>query len=78
MQQSADSIKDIILNQNKDDPVIVMAHNGPRGLGAERHNPCGKDFRPEEYGPISMHQLCEILVKTMPAEQDVAEYVITL
>jgi uncharacterized protein (TIGR04168 family) len=26
-------------------PVVVLAHNGPRGLGADRHDPFGIDFR---------------------------------
>ena len=48
MRQSAAKIRDTILSQPSDEPVIVMAHNGPKGLGSRRHDPCGKDFRPEE------------------------------
>lgn len=25
-------------------PVILVGHNGPTGLGKRRHDPCGKDF----------------------------------
>ena len=48
MHESAQKISQEILRQAEGDAVIVMAHNGPRGLGSRRHDPCGKDFRPEE------------------------------
>ena len=48
MRESAEKISQEILGQAEGDAVIVMAHNGPKGLGSRRHDPCGKDFRPEE------------------------------
>ncbi len=48
MHESAEKISKVIVDQAKGDAIIVMAHNGPRGLGSRRHDPCGKDFRPEE------------------------------
>lgn len=29
-------------------PVVVLAHNGPTGLGARRTDPCGRDFHRDE------------------------------
>lgn len=55
MQESAERISSEILKQPEDNAVIVMAHNGPRGLGSRRHDPCGKDFRPTE-GAIMLLQ----------------------
>ena len=57
MQQSAELIESKILEQDGSDLIVVMAHNGPKGLGAARHDPCGKDFRPEQ-GAASADQAC--------------------
>ena len=48
MQQSANKVSDEIKKQPADQSVIVIGHNGPTGLGARRHDPCGKDFLPSE------------------------------
>lgn len=48
MGQSAQKILDEIKRQPADQPVIVIGHNGPTGLGKRRRDPCGKDFRPSE------------------------------
>ena len=51
MHESAEKITEEILRQAEGDTLIIMAHNGPKGLGSRRHDPCGKDFRPEEGAP---------------------------
>ena len=48
MTESGDKIYQELIRQPPEDPVIVVGHNGPKGLGDQRHDPCGKDFRPTE------------------------------
>ena len=31
--------------QPPEQPIVVMAHNGPAGLGSSPHDPCGVDFK---------------------------------
>ena len=49
---SADKIASCITSQIEGEPVIVMAHNGPRGLGTAPHDPCGVDFRQKPDGSM--------------------------
>ena len=44
MQASADKVFQTIQEQPKEHVVVVMAHNGPTGLGAQQHDICGKDW----------------------------------
>ena len=48
MAESGDKVYQELIRQPPEDPVIVVGHNGPKGLGDRRHDPCGKDFRPTE------------------------------
>lgn len=47
MRESSVKISDAILRQPVGHPVILVGHNGPAGLGSEKHDICGKDFVPE-------------------------------
>ena len=44
MESSADKIADTISQQPAEHAVVVMAHNGPSGVGAAAHDICGKDW----------------------------------
>ncbi|EFJ21153.1 hypothetical protein SELMODRAFT_417558 [Selaginella moellendorffii] len=44
LKGSAEKIKELILDAPKDHSVVILAHNGPTGLGSESHDICGKDF----------------------------------
>ena len=44
MQASADRISATIQQQPAEHAVVVMAHNGPAGLGDQQHDICGKDW----------------------------------
>lgn len=44
MRESADRIAGCIRQQQQDQPLIVIGHNGPHGLGASPECPAGKDF----------------------------------
>lgn len=45
MRESAAKVLDVVKTQvPADNALIVMGHNGPAGLGAERHNICGVDW----------------------------------
>ena len=44
MEASADKIADTISQQPAEHAVVVMAHNGPSGVGAAAHDICGKDW----------------------------------
>ncbi|HJK99699.1 MAG TPA: metallophosphoesterase [Polyangiaceae bacterium LLY-WYZ-14_1] len=46
--ESAHRLRGLIDALDPSVPLIVLAHNGPRGLGAERTAPFGCDFRPGE------------------------------
>ena len=48
MAESGSKVYQELIRQPPEDPVIVVGHNGPKGLGDRRHDPCGKDFRPTE------------------------------
>ena len=48
MTRSAERIRSTIDKQPKDLPVVVIAHNGPTGLGNRRSDPCGVDFKARE------------------------------
>jgi uncharacterized protein (TIGR04168 family) len=45
MTDSADRIRKTIESQPKSIPVVVIAHNGPTGLGSGRSDPCGIDYK---------------------------------
>jgi len=47
MEESSQRIAGFILGQPTEQPVIVVGHNGPAGLGGAKHDICGKDFVPE-------------------------------
>jgi uncharacterized protein (TIGR04168 family) len=47
MRESSVKISEAILKQPMEHPVILVGHNGPAGLGSEKHDICGKDFVPE-------------------------------
>ena len=44
MAESAEKICDLVRTQTMGEPIILVGHNGPSGLGARHHDPCGKDF----------------------------------
>ena len=44
MQDSANRVFDCISRAPSDDMVVIMAHNGPAGVGSEVHSICGKDW----------------------------------
>lgn len=44
MEESASKICTTIHQQPEAHAVVVMAHNGPSGLGSEQHDICGKDW----------------------------------
>ena len=46
LEQSADRIVAAAAAVPADQPLIVMAHCGPSGLGSEANSPCGRDWKP--------------------------------
>jgi uncharacterized protein (TIGR04168 family) len=60
IESSVERLKDC-LHQTSSDRVIILAHNGPYGLGAAREDIWGCDFRPEEgdYGDEDLQQAIE-------------------
>ena len=46
LEQSADRIVAAAAAVPADQPLIVMAHCGPSGLGSEADSPCGRDWKP--------------------------------
>jgi uncharacterized protein (TIGR04168 family) len=64
MEESAHRIVDIALSQPFELPLILIAHNGPTGLGNKRYSPCGVDWQePEEdFGDPDLGEAIERLV----------------
>lgn len=54
MEESASKILATIQDQPAEHAVVVMAHNGPSGLGSEQHDICGKDWS-DNAGETSLH-----------------------
>ena len=50
MQDSADRIYSSVSNVPPEDTLVMMAHNGPSGVGSECHSICGKDWSPKGGG----------------------------
>lgn len=48
MHDSSRWLADLLLQQPDEDVKVVLAHNGPTGLGVRRHDPCGIDWRDGE------------------------------
>ncbi len=44
MEASAARIAETIVQQPAEHAVVVMAHNGPAGLGQQQHDICGRDW----------------------------------
>ncbi len=44
MEASAARISDTIVRQPAEHALIVMAHNGPAGVGQQAHDICGRDW----------------------------------
>lgn len=44
MEASAARIADNIVRQPAEHAVVVMAHNGPAGLGQQQYDICGRDW----------------------------------
>ena len=44
MEASAARIAETIVRQPAKHAVVVMAHNGPAGLGQQTHDICGRDW----------------------------------
>ncbi|KAL4521331.1 hypothetical protein Ndes2437B_g08078 [Nannochloris sp. 'desiccata'] len=63
MEESALRIVDIALSQPFELPLILVAHNGPTGLGNKRYSPCGVDWQePEEdFGDPDLGEAIELL-----------------
>lgn len=45
LEQSADRIVEAAASVPADQPLIVMAHCGPSGLGSDPNSPCGRDWK---------------------------------
>ena len=54
MEESASKICATIQDQPAEHAVVVMAHNGPSGLGSEQHDICGKDWS-DKAGETLLH-----------------------
>lgn len=54
MEESANKICATIRDQPAEHAVVVMAHNGPSGLGSEQHDICGKDWS-DKAGETLLH-----------------------
>jgi len=63
MEESAHRIVDVALSQPVELPLILVAHNGPTGLGNKRYSPCGVDWQePEEdFGDPDLGEAIEVL-----------------
>jgi uncharacterized protein (TIGR04168 family) len=63
MEESAHRIVDIALSQPFELPLVLIAHNGPTGLGNKRYSPCGVDWQePEEdFGDPDLGEAIEVL-----------------
>lgn len=72
MQQSADKVLEVINSQVPHDAVLViMAHNGPAGLGGQPHSICGVDWLPAA-GDHGDPDLQAVLQQLHEAGRDVA------
>ena len=47
MAGSAAKLRALVDRAPAERPLVVLAHDGPTGLGAERDAPCGRDFHPD-------------------------------
>ena len=56
MQDSADHIYSSVSNAPPDDTVVVMAHNGPSGVGSKQYSICGKDWSTKGGETLTWHQ----------------------
>ncbi|KAL4419082.1 hypothetical protein ABPG77_002223 [Micractinium sp. CCAP 211/92] len=63
MQDSAMRILDVALAAPDGDVKVLVAHNGPRGLGGRRHNICGVDWtEPEaDFGDPDLAEALDML-----------------
>jgi uncharacterized protein (TIGR04168 family) len=63
MEECAHRIVDIALSQPLELPLVLIAHNGPTGLGNKRYSPCGVDWQePEEdFGDPDLGEAIEVL-----------------
>jgi len=61
-EESAHRIVDLVLSQPPELGLVVVAHNGPTGLGDRRHSPCGVDWQlPEEdFGDPDLEEALEM------------------
>ena len=46
LQQSIDRIVSAADQASKNEPIILLAHSGPAGLGSDPFSPCGRDWKP--------------------------------
>jgi len=48
MRSSADKLRALVESVPRDAPLVILAHNGPTGLGDRAEDICGRDFHPDE------------------------------
>ena len=58
MQESAERITSVLKATAGQAPVIVVAHNGPTGLGDKPHDICGRDWRTAGGGAVAAVSHC--------------------
>ena len=65
MEESGYRILDQILSQPDGVPVVVVAHNGPLGLGGYRYSPCGVDWMdpPHDFGDPDLYEALDTASK---------------
>lgn len=67
MEESAERILDVIMGVDGGEeggpsvPLVMLAHNGPSGLGSKKYDPCGVDFmEPEDdFGDPDLEEALE-------------------
>jgi uncharacterized protein (TIGR04168 family) len=61
MEESGERILDALMADGGAMPLVVVAHNGPSGLGSHKHDPCGVDFmEPEDdFGDPDLEEALE-------------------
>ncbi|XP_057539324.1 uncharacterized protein LOC130817565 isoform X2 [Amaranthus tricolor] len=66
MEESAELIYKAALETPKENLLILLAHNGPKGLGSNRDDICGIDWKPEsgDHGDLDLTEAIKRLKET--------------